>query len=144
MGAVAGPDHGARERIERRFIDSRAAQVASTENKRPITLQERLEAYGLVVELTPGDSVAEGVAMINTELAYNTEQDLVEGINEPGLYVAKSCRNLIFSLRTWTGQDGQKGACKDPVDNLRYLLLAGVAYVDTELAETVRLSGGYL
>ena len=142
--AASAPDEGARERIERRFIDSRAAQVASTENKRPVTLQERLEAYGLEVELTPGDSVAEGVTMINSALAYDGEKPLAEEENEPALYVAAGCRNMIFALRTWTGADGQKGACKDPVDGLRYLLLAGVEFVDAELAQVVRLSGGYL
>ena len=31
---------------------------------------------------------------------------------------------MIYALENWTGADGEKGACKDPVDLLRYLFMS--------------------
>jgi hypothetical protein len=45
------------------------------------------------------------------------------GKNHPKLLIHESCQNLIYSMREWTGQDGQKGACKDPIDALGYLVV---------------------
>lgn len=42
----------------------------------------------------------------------------------PQLFVADCCQNLIFSFENLTGADGLKGACKDPMDGLRYLEIA--------------------
>ena len=50
-------------------------------------------------------------------------------LNEPKLYVSEECQNLIYSLRTWTNVDGDKGASKDPVDALRYLVLMDPIHV---------------
>jgi hypothetical protein len=69
------------------------------------------------------------VALINDALAHDPRQPL-SPINEPKLYVSKQCQNLIYSLREWTGADGQKGACKDPIDTLRYLAVMNPTYED--------------
>jgi hypothetical protein len=45
----------------------------------------------------------------------------ITSTNQPKLYISENCQNLIFCLKEWTGQDGQKGASKDPIDCLRYL-----------------------
>jgi hypothetical protein len=50
-------------------------------------------------------------------------------LNYPKLYISKNCPNLIYSMREWTGKDKQHGACKDPIDCLRYAILAGLEYV---------------
>ena len=42
--------------------------------------------------------------------------------DKPGLFVSTECKNLIYSLREWTGVDKERGATKDPVDCLRYLV----------------------
>ena len=48
----------------------------------------------------------------------------------------KSCRNLAFSLANWTGKDGNKGASKDPIDTLRYGIMAGIEDLEVGTWET--------
>lgn len=116
------PANGTRERVEMRWLDSRAASAPRLENDRPVTLQEEFERIGLHFELTPGDDIAEGVALVNDLLDYDDDEE-ISATNCPRMYVAEECRNTIFSLENWTGQDGRKGACKDPIDLCRYVAL---------------------
>jgi hypothetical protein len=46
----------------------------------------------------------------------------------PRLYVCLRCTNTINALATWTGADGQKGACKDFADLPRYFAQSGPEY----------------
>jgi len=133
------PEHGTREIIFERFIDSRAASGERIENDRPRTLQTDFQDIGLDFRLTPGNIIAEGITLINDALDYDPELPL-DYFNRPKFYVSEECRNSIFALQTWTGSDGQKGACKDPVDLDRYFFLSDCDYVDeSEYWET---SGG--
>ena len=68
-----------------------------------------------------GLRVEDGVSIINDWLAWDKDQPLLAIDSEPKLYVSEECKNIIYSLREWTGADGDKGATKDPVDVLRYL-----------------------
>jgi hypothetical protein len=77
--------------------------------------------------------------MINDALDYDTERQ-VDFFNRPKFYVAASCVNSIFSLQTWTGQDGNKGASKDPIDCLRMAFLKHLEYQPGW--EEVRRGGG--
>ena len=77
----------------------------------------------------PGVALDEGITLINDALDYDNTQE-VSSQNQPRLYVHESCRNLIFALQTWTGFDGKHGACKDPIDVLRYLLLSDPQHVE--------------
>ncbi len=121
--------NGARERVEMRYLDSRAASSPRIENDRPVTLQERFLDIGLNFELTPGDDIAEGVTLVNDLLDWD-EGGAEDDLNCPHLYVASGCRNVIFALQNWTGKDGRRGACKDPVDVVRYMALLGLEEVD--------------
>ncbi|HYD00317.1 MAG TPA: hypothetical protein VEB22_03755, partial [Phycisphaerales bacterium] len=133
-------EHGARERIERRFIDSRYASSPHRENDRPTTLLENYADIGLYYEVTPGDDIEEGVMLINDLLYYDSTRP-VDALNCPKLFIAKSCANTIFALKTWTGKDGRKAATKDPIDNLRYFVLQGLGFVADEDWRTKR--GGH-
>jgi hypothetical protein len=115
---------GAREVITARFMDSRAASSPRVENDRPITLQTSFDEILLYFNLTPGKAIdAEGEGPINTALDYElNEHD--EFINEPEFYVSSDCNNTIYALENWTNADGEKGACKDPVDVVRYFYMA--------------------
>jgi hypothetical protein len=76
------------------------------------------------------------VQMINDALFYDLDTPLGEfspksaALNEPKLQVLETCPNLIYALAHWSGVDGQKGACKDPIDCLRGLFLTSVQYID--------------
>ena len=123
-----------------RFIDPRAGKSSVlSEKDGSYSLIDKLAedvvgADGEVVE--PGmvflpsthTFIDEGVQSINSLLSYNMEEPITV-INEPKLYVSEDCGNTIYSLKEWTNEDGDKGACKDPVDALRYLIQMEPCYV---------------
>lgn len=129
------PEHGTREAVLRRFIDSRFASAPHMQNDRPVTLLEDLAEMGLFFETTPGADIAEGVTLINSLLAYDTTKP-IDAFNCPHLFISEECRNTIFALETWRGKERGKGATKDPIDNLRYFTLQGVIHVDAQDFET--------
>ncbi len=122
-------ENGAREKPFRRFIDSRAASSPRVENDRPVTLQEDMLRIGLDFELTPGFSINEGVMRINDALDYDPARAM-DWMNSPRFYISRECQNTVFSYLTWTGEDGNKGACKDPIDLDCYYWLADLEYMD--------------
>jgi len=127
--------NGADWRIFERYLDSRAASTPRVEKDRPRTLQTDFEDIGLDFLLTPGDEIEEGVNLINDALDYDPEEPL-GFFNKPKFYVCEDCKNAIYSLETWTGADGQKGACKDPVDLMRYFFLSECRYVADDFWKT--------
>ena len=124
-------ENGAREVVARRFIDSRFASTPHIENDRPVTMLENFADLGLFFETTPGDDINEGVQAINDWLAWDAGKPR-DALNCPTLYVARSCKNTIFALKTWKNAERGKGATKDPIDNLRYAALAGLGYIPPE------------
>lgn len=112
------------EKVEERYIDPRAGATQAAGKEEGTSLIELLDSDPDPMFFTPapGLRIEEGVALINDALAHDPSQPL-SPINEPKLYVSKNCQNLIYSLREWTGADGEKGASKDPVDCLRYLMV---------------------
>lgn len=78
----------------------------------------------------PGYHVERGVEMINDLLEYNPQEPITALLNEPRLYIHESCKNLIWCMHNWTFMDGEKGASKDPVDDLRYAATADLQYHD--------------
>ena len=110
------------EVVEERFIDPRAGATQAASKEGGTSLIELLDSDPEPMYFQPaaGVRIEDGVTIINDALAHDTGQPL-SPINEPKLYIAKSCENLIYSLREWTGADGDKGASKDPIDCLRYL-----------------------
>ena len=85
-----------------------------------------------------GRPIDEGVDLINDLLYWDRE----EPDEEPKLLVSSECKNLIYSLREWTGADGPTGASKDPVDCLRYLVQEDQLRVDEQQLE-IRKGGSY-
>lgn len=113
-----------------RYIDSRAASNPRIERDRPVTLQTDFARIGLDFELTPGNDVGDGIQRINALLDYVALPGDIEGTNfmtAPRLYVSNECVNTIYAMENWKFADGDKGACKDPVDNIRYFVDLGLA-----------------
>jgi hypothetical protein len=130
-----------------RIMDSRSAAVESQHHGASETLITTMEGYHLDFLPAGRDSgaesgstkIKEGVGMINDRLFYDEEKtELVEGVyrfhgRAPSLYVSATCKNLVFAMQTWTGQDGGAGATKDPIDTLRYLVIAGPTHFEPRM-----------
>lgn len=125
------PENGAREYVTDRFMDSRYASTPHLENDRPVTLLESFAEIGLFFHPTSGASVNEGIKLINDALRWDTTKP-ISALNCPRFYVAASCLNSIFALRTWRNADGSKSATGDPIACLRYAFTQGVGYLTPE------------
>jgi hypothetical protein len=130
-----------------RIMDSRSGNTENQSHSATETLLETMKIYELDFVSAGRDSgaesgstkIKEGVGMINDRLFYDEEQAelLPEGGyrfhgRAPSVYVAETCRNLIFAMGTWTGQDGGEGATKDPIDALRYLVISKPEHWEAE------------
>ena len=134
------------EKMQARYMDARFANTKSFEEGGMVTLIEKFEEVGLTFydSSTGGGkwTIDDGCSMIENELAYDTARP-VDFFNEPSLYISEECRNLIFALKTWTGEDGQTGATKDPIDCMRMAFLKGIVYVDAVAQGMVAGAGCY-
>lgn len=137
------------ENILARYIDSRYATSPRLGAETVTSLIEQINevAIGHGVEfhpMVPGkgriislDKNDGSIDLINSALYYDVETELgkfsptLGRLNEPQLLVTEQCPNVIYALEHFTGQDGQKGACKDPIDCIRGLFLTSVNYVGT-------------
>lgn len=110
--------------IAERYIDPRAGGTKAVTDDGGVTLIDMLDSGDEPMTFTPaaGVRIEQGVALINDGFSYDQTQPLSE-TNRPTLYVSEECQNLIYCLSEWTGRDGDKGATKDPVDCLRYLMV---------------------
>lgn len=114
---------GTRIEVHQRIMDSRFGNTPTLSKSEGTTLIQEMQEVDLHFIPASGEHQNEGVQLVNDLLAWDRERPL-STLNEPRLYVSARCENVIFSLKNWTGADGLHGACKDPVDCLRYLALA--------------------
>ena len=119
------------EEISERYIDPRAGGTKAVTDDGGTTLIEMLDDGENPMHFTPaaGVRIEQGVAMINDGFAYDYTQEL-SPLNKPKLYISEDCVNLVYCVKEWTGQDGDKGATKDPIDCLRYLMVMNPEYTD--------------
>lgn len=130
--------------IVRRTVDRRAGPSPLPEDSGESTciwekLNERQvdpktgveEAPALAFDLAGGPGLEDdGLELIKQALWIEREKPLDPIMNFPRLFVSTKCQNLIWALENFTGRDGQKGACKDPIDCLRDLFTSGLEYVN--------------
>lgn len=115
------PGHG--EDIYERIMDSRfGAAPTPTLTGQTTLIESCAEEVDLHFIPASGRDISEGIDLINNLLDYKEDQK-IGPMNAPRFYISSECLNTIFALQNWTGEDGLHGACKDPVDVLRYLLL---------------------
>ena len=112
------------EEILERYIDPRAGATQAVGRDGGTSVIELLDGGDEPLYFAPSAGVAieQGVAMINDLLSYDINEPL-SPLNQPKLFVTDNCKNLIYCLKEWTGADGDKGATKDPIDCLRYLVV---------------------
>lgn len=124
-----------REEILERWMDSRYGASPTATAEASTTLIDQLSELGMEFRAASGKDIGEGVQLINDAIDYDEDVPIGEysptlsRINQPGLFVADTCPNMIYSLSEWTGLDGLHGACKDPIDDLRYAMQADLDYV---------------
>jgi hypothetical protein len=99
---------------------------------------------GLNFAAAPATGVEEGKQLINNWLCEGwNPREPVTPLNCPRTYVSKSCSNLIWSLRVWTGLDGEKGASKDPIDCLKMAAKMDLVHLPHGAMGTYNSWGGY-
>jgi len=129
------------EPIEERYIDPRSGKAAAmAENDGGSSLIDRMqdEQEGrkgtvvgpeLIFHAASGVREDEGIQAINDLLAYDKTQPVTALINEPRLFISSACQNVIWAMQNYTGHDGEKAACKDPIDLVRYMALQDLEYL---------------
>jgi hypothetical protein len=133
-------DFSGAEVIEKRYMDPRSGKdqrIADDEGGSSLIdrmKEEQTEREtgifmpGMDFEPAPGLAEDEGFQAINDLLSYNKDEPLTALVNEPRLYVVRSCKNFIWAMQNYTGRDGKKGACKDPIDLARYFATRKLEY----------------
>lgn len=130
------------EMVVERYMDSRFANAKKIGADNLETLLEQFSKIGLTffeTEHKHGEhksEIDEGCQMINDALGYDAERPL-DFFNQPYMLVNEECWNCTFALQNYTGLDGQKGACKDPVDCIRYFFMKGLVYIGEDHWESV-------
>jgi hypothetical protein len=125
------------ETILERWIDSRFGNTPTNMADAATTLLEELAHLGMRFSPAPADPIEEGVVLINSMLDWD-EQTL----KAPQLRISSECKALRFSLMQWTGKDERKGASKDPIDCLRFMVMAGLQDIEDTLT-IMAPCGGY-
>ena len=136
-GEVGTDLQSVEEQILERWMDSRFGNSPSNAADAATTLLEECARVGFSFAPAPADPIEEGVSLINSMLDFDEQTD-----RKPQLRISRECRALIFALRVWTGKDERKGACKDPIDALRWMAVAGLEDVGHSLM-LVEPCGGY-
>lgn len=112
--------NGTHEPLRRRVLDSRAGSQSK------ISLGEDRTLFEICADLDPGTGMQPASGRRISSGAEIIERLLSPLPGGAKLKVARSCVNVIFALQHYTGADGQKGACKDFIDCLRYGLESGI------------------
>ena len=78
----------------------------------------------------PDCGIEEGKGWVNNWIndGWNANKP-VDPLNCPKWYVSSRCVNVIWALKTYTGVDGLKGACKDPIDCIKGQSKRGIRYM---------------
>jgi hypothetical protein len=135
------------ETILGRYIDSRYATSPRVISTTVTNLQEQLTEVGIdFMTMVPGKGRIIGgenndgsIDMINSALFYDIDTEIgkwsktLARLNEPQLQIVETCPNTIDALENWTGEDGQKGARKDPIDVVRGMFLSGINFVGADM-----------
>lgn len=129
------------EDVAERYVDPRAAKSEKQAEESGTCIMDQFaeaqrDAKGMVtgpvmdLVQASGVNIEEGLMMVNELLDYNEKEPMVRILNQPHLFVSEDCQQVIWAMANYTGRAGDKGACKDPIDLVRYLALAELEYID--------------
>lgn len=86
--------------------------------------------------MAAGDKI--DLNLIKDLLEYRRDPATGAFTQAPRLYVTEECRQVIWALENYTGRAKGEGACKDPIDCLRYAAGSELAQVDGSGWRSVR------
>jgi len=123
--------------VKRTIMDARFANTPTNGQLGLKTLLDECWDAGWSVEASSTraavdgrEAIEEGEELINGALDWDRERPLEFG-NRPHMYFSDRCKNLIYAMESYTGEDGLKGATKDMVDLPRMALLSGCVWAAT-------------
>ena len=130
-----------------RLIDPKAGSTPQMSKDGGVSLIDLLAdgadgSTGEQFSPAPGVPPDQRMAAINSALSWDSNRPISYG-NQPKLYIVDDLENTIWCLSEHTGRDGQKGASKDPIDCLGYLLTSNLEYIEPGGMQATRTSGGY-
>lgn len=126
------------ENIQRGYIDPRAGKAQKTAEKGGTCIIDEMALEQVVggervPRMTwlpaPGVTIDEGLQAVTRLLFYNHEKELIPLLNEPKLYVVNTCHQVIWMMNNYTAEGGEKGACKDFADLVRYGALLRLKHI---------------
>lgn len=134
-----------KEEIFERYMDSRTANSPTATREGSTTLIEQMsemdmDFLGTASEQTVFSNSGDGsIDLLNSELYYDVDVPIgdysprLSRINAPNLHVLETCPNVIYSMSSWSGRDGQRGSSKDPIDVARMIVLNELDYIDESM-----------
>ena len=138
-GRPAGLSEGEPEPVMVRWVDPLAGGTPALSSEGGTTLVDLFAMEGETGEayadepmaLTPCPKVLPDVRIgaVNDLLSWNGQAEM-SAINQPRLYVAECCGNLAYVMAEYTGQDGMRGAGKDPADCIGMFAVSPSEHVD--------------
>lgn len=122
-----------------RYIDSRAGKDQHTalqsgtclldDFAKTTTSSTGKDQPPMYLELASGVRAEAGLSAIEALLYWEPEKPFDPVMNCPKLYVSNECHQVIWAMSNFTGRGGEKGACKDFVDLVRYAAIGELLHV---------------
>lgn len=112
-----------------RYMDSRAGNSTTMTTGGAKTLIEMFSDLADGLEFAPASGRGTTETGETWKLALQAKLEVHPAIGAPEIMVCDCCANTVFALTNWTGLDKEAGACKDPVDTAKYLMLADPLFI---------------
>lgn len=134
------------ETVHRRLFDPRASGTEVLEKHGGTNLIDQMamphtslltgeEVEGLDFEPAIKCRDDDPIALMDSAMKINPNQP-VGPDNFPRLVVSSECKQVIWALQNFTGKDGRRGACKDPIDCVKYYFTSDATWGELELNST--------
>jgi hypothetical protein len=104
-------DNGALEVIKARVLDARDRNFSLNVGTQKSSIDYLNEEEGF------SNSIWQPSSTLHID---SGAERIINALNSNSLFVVEDCRNTIYSLKTWTNLSTQAGACKDPIDTIRW------------------------
>lgn len=126
------------EKIHERYMDPRAGRNEQVAEKGGTCVIDEMAKPSVDGAITApamrffpasGVHIDEGIKAVDNLLDYDKTKPAMPVMNYPRLFVARSCKQVIWTMLNYTALGGEMGGCKDFADLLRYMALARLRYV---------------